>query len=577
MNNAALQNNFLVAVTFLLCLAATYGGIADGAILIRNIIQADSASAFLVCRDWGISSKYVEGWVLGQISFLFPNFMLVCPTLYLSGSVSFTIMFYLAVCALMLAGGWALLAKLIFGATAARFAVLAIALHLILWAHGGENIFGYVIGTTSHRNGTWFSLPWLLWLTLKIVFTAAPAKAKTKPKKDLWQRGGYHALLTILLGLLIASDLIIVIWFVAPTVFMILMARLFAPKYSRCAPHLLAILFFAYIISVAIKAWIPYGTLGTAAYAGRFDRIDIIKNEFLSIADFLQVNPILSIVWLGFILTLVVLVVYFLRNRKKINFTEILPIFWIIAAMGGFSVINTVLAHSFVNVLESHALALRWRYKWTALYLPLFIGWVFVLPLLADVFSMRKKCAQHLLKITAGFAVILSGLSIPKIYALSEPERLAFFNTPFFSCMQQVQQKHDLSAGISDIRLNHPMAAGFMENNINIKEMSHGYFYLKHQGKNLVLFDNHLQNFNYGKTGFDFVVVNGRNGKSIDSIWDKQCRYKPKEYCPGYNGSHLAVFAEHVLQAVGQPVAVETCDELEVWVYDTPIYPHNQR
>ena len=197
----------LVAVVVLVfSVLAVYSAIGD-----YLYAGSDPLSALLATRDFFAQDNSYTGWSQAVAPFLFPDYLIFWLG-YLIDAGSFTYWFYMISIVVVATVGWILLADKIFNRaiTARVFTLLAVALHCLVMAYDGDGALSVALFSPFHHNGAWAIFPYLLRLFVDI---------SESPKPD-WRL----ALFAILLGLMLFSDMLIIVWFVAPTAAILLFA-----------------------------------------------------------------------------------------------------------------------------------------------------------------------------------------------------------------------------------------------------------------------------------------------------------------------------------------------------------------
>ena len=193
------------------------GGIADGALDFRLIFDIDTLRPRVFFRELFEEGRSVDGLRQSRAPYFFPDYAFQWVMFALGANL--TVALYLfSLAQVALTAGW-----LDFGLRLScsekspfrRAAVLLLhALAFLVLARGNADAL-YTHMTGHFHYGAWSALPWLLWLSFRVLCS----DARRRGKSGRFIPSGPAAALVAFLSVSVASDLLIVPWFAAPAAF----------------------------------------------------------------------------------------------------------------------------------------------------------------------------------------------------------------------------------------------------------------------------------------------------------------------------------------------------------------------
>ena len=539
---------------------------------------SDPLSGLLVMRDFLLGQ--VKGWSLGVAPMLFPDYFLFWIG-YLMDASLFAHRFYIILLVIIATVGWILLADKIFNCaiTARVFTLLAVALHCLVMAYGGDGALSTALFSPRHHNGAWAIFPYLLRLFVDI---------SESPKPD-WRL----ALFAILLGLMLFSDMLIVVWFVAPAAAILLFAFFAAPARFRCWKHLLAALFVAYIIRhLIIAVWPATISPNTERFTSFNPEVSLTTaSQLLStLGDFALLYPFLFVCWLVFfVLSGVVLapeirtlltsggrVAKKTRNRRDMDNATVIAMFFALSALAAPAAAIATGTNAFVG----GDITGRMRYMHPTMYLPLFFGWVCLSSLLFRRFPVLQLAKQRTVMKATAMSVLLVGFgALPKMIDLAKEPPLGIFDAPFFACLQETAQRRKLRAGVASFLSDHIIAAASIDKELGIERMARiGNLRRLGLGERGSLYvSQDTTNRYYEQGDFDFAVVNAHQGTVHLSLWPNEnsvCADEGRLSCIEPAAYGFIIDGQAVEGEFGKPAEIVDCGPAALYLYDKPFNLH---
>ena len=571
----ALSKWFLLvaAVVLVFSVIAVYSAIGD-----YPYAGSDPLSALLATRDFFAQDNYYTGWSQAVAPFLFPDYLIFWLG-YLIDAGTFTYWFYMTSIVVVATVGWMLLADKIFNRaiTARVFTLLAVALHCLVMAYDGEGALSVALFSPFHHNGAWAIFPYLLRLFVDI---------SESPKPD-WRL----ALFALLLGLMLFSDMLIIVWFVAPAAAILLFAFFAAPARFRCWKHLLAALFVAYIIRhLFIAVWPATISPNTERFTSFNPEVSLTTaSQLLStLGEFALFYPFLFVCWLVFfVLSGVVLAPEIrallasggrrakkIRNRRDMDNATVIAVFFALSALAAPAA--AIATGSVVFAGAGENIAGRMRYLHPTMYLPLFFGWVCLSSLLFRRFPVLQIAKQRTVMKATAMSVLLVGFgALPKMIDLAKEPRLGMFDAPFFACLQETAQRRKLRAGVASFLSDHIIAVASIDKGLGIERMARiGNLRRLGLGERGSLYvSQDTTNRYYEQGDFDFAVVNAHQGTVHLSLWPNEnsvCADEGRLSCIEPAAYGFIIDGQAVEDEFGKPAEIVDCGPAALYLYDKP-------
>ena len=561
----------VAAVVLVFSVLAVYSAIG-------NYLYAgsDTLAALLAARDFFAQDNSYTGWRLSVAPLIFPDYLIFWLG-YLIDAGTFTYWFYMISIVVVATVGWLLLADKIFNRaiTARVFTLLVVALHCLVMAYDGDGALRVALFSPFHHNGAWAIFPYLLRLFVDI---------SESPKPD-WRL----ALFAILLGLMLFSDMVIIVWFVAPAVAILLFAFFVAPARFRCWKHLLAALFVAYIIRhLFIAVWPTAFSPNTERFTSFNPEVSLTTaSQLLStLGDFALLYPFLFVCWLAFFVLSGVVLAPEIRallasggrkakkthNRRDMDNATVIAMFFVLSALAAPAAAIATGTNAFVG----GDIAGRVRYLHPTMYLPLFFGWVCLSSLLFRRFPVLQLAKQRTVMKATAMSVLLVGFgALPKMIDWAKEPRLGIFDPPFFACLQETAQRRKLRAGVASFIFDSPVATASIDKGLGIERMARiGNLRRLGLGERGSLYvSQDTTNRYYAQGDFDFAVVNAHQGSVYLSPWpkkDSSCADAGRLSCIEPAAYGFIIDGQAVEDEFGKPAEIVDCGRAALYIYDKP-------
>ena len=200
----------LGVLTLILAWLAALGGFSDGTADFRTLFHIDSAYPRLQFHAF-FGGADESAWVsTGPAPYFVPDMLMTYGLAALGVSYAASLYLISLLQAALSAAGWILVCDFLFGKSPSRrAAVLALhSLPFLIVGWRGADIFHILLQAVYHY-GAWAAVPWLLWLSLRVLEPG-------EKRRDAPLPAGLSAWLFALLSVMVASDLFVGVWFVAP-------------------------------------------------------------------------------------------------------------------------------------------------------------------------------------------------------------------------------------------------------------------------------------------------------------------------------------------------------------------------
>ena len=537
-------------------LAALGGSLADGPVDARYFFQGDTFIPYGVFRDLFLDDGYsASGWLYGSAPYYFLDFAFQWALFALGLEPPLALWLFPLLQVAFAAAGWILVCDFLFGKSPVRRTAVLL-LHAATFLHLAwfENGLFMLQMTGTWRYGTWACVPWLLWLALRAL-NAPPGK--TAPPANF-------AALAAAVAVVVASDLVIAPWLLAPAAAL----SLFFVRPQVAGIFILA-LGAGTVTGRALAAAAPVEHHEGLALS--FDSDRIVRNLRLlhfylgRIVDF---NPMEFLLLPIFAAALVWRAVgEFIPGGKtgRKDRGEFRPIRFVLALLP-LSAACTVAAVGVNGLSPVHNLhpVQDVRYALPIVYFPLFIGWA-LLPFPAPALPAKKAVFA-----ASAAACLLALPQAAKIdFAAMDP-----FETPFQKCFAENAKRRGWSGVIAPTFYALPMFvnpdAG-IENYINSYVSSDGA-----SGERAFVANNFIANWRRMSGEFQVVAVSAHQGRLFVRppirgeggcpTTDPACvrtHTAPGGGIPFYDGAVRAAF--------GDPAEIVECAGVGLYHYDPPL------
>ncbi len=569
-----------LAAAFLAALYAVAGGTTN--LHLTIFANHDQIITWLMYRGAFVEGAYpLEGFRTGVASFLLPDriglfalFSLGVPPV--AANVLLPLIF-----AAVSIGGWIAVCAHLFGNSPVRFAfvILAHALPFLLIAAGPNDIHALALIVVSHY-GTWVCVPWLIFLAMRTLEGSKhPARAA--------------GALAILLALVVASDLVIVPWFVGPIALMLGLfalnhlgegAKRFGPAAHVSKPRLL-------MAAAALACGLPAGILLAKALpfvpnrnAGSFLSVDLqgligtLAVFGGELAAIVLRNPVSAVLWTLFAAIAAwrmwaVLIVQRQDSHAAARgilgvpagaAQAVLVLYFPVAAL--LSVAAVVLTGNVGTAWGRDNLVHQLRYVIPLFSIPLFVGWS-LLPW--ENGRLQKWAGRLSLAAAACIAMLASGMILASKFPLS---KINIYSAPFHECFATAARRLGWKGGIGSSSYSSLIAnpAAGIERYVPV-----GVLRSQQEGESGLYLDWNIENRHWFDGDFQYVVVNGYDGRLVaETPLDENSHTCPlsdfSECLPAWHAA--LILDERAAQgAFGPPQEIVECYGLGFYHYDPPI------
>ena len=556
-------------LTLVLAWLAMLGGFADGTTGMRAIFHVDAPVARVQFRELFLRE---DGWTTtGGAPYYFPDLLIQYALAALGAGLAVAIYLVSLLHAALSAAGWILVCDFLFGKSPARrLAVLLLhSLPLLIVAWRGADLFLVQLLPIFHY-GAWAALPWLLWLSLRVL---EPVGRKQSGRFPV----GFSACLFVLLALVVASDFFIAPWFVAPAGAVVVLLAWAGKMERRRAVRFVVLLAAGFVFGVAIKGLPALVGLenwkATRDFSAEksFRALGLLFRHLWNAATR---NPAEAAVWLVFVAAMswraAAVFDSSLRRRtpKALEVPDgfkhsLAALFPPAAALSTLAVaVAAGLAPDYFGYMSPDApdgvtVGAELRYFLPALFFPLFVGWALLPGIRFGAWVLLAAAA------------LTAALSVPKA-ARIDFAALNPFGTPFYQCFAENAQRLNWRSGIGALSFSTMLTevpGAEME-----RMMAVGTFRRPNPGQSFIVSDI---SFNLNLSGeYQFAVVNGHNGRVFESpplAGDTGCAADAPEACWHPVANNFVLDDASVRAAFGAPREEIDCAGVGLFHYDPPL------
>ena len=547
---------------------AMLGGTAEGGVNINRVFDFDTVRPWLTFRDAFLTDALpVYGWRLGTAPNYIPDMALSWAIFAAGAGPVAGIWLYTLAQPLLAAGGWILVCDRLFGKSPARrtAVLLAHALCLLMLAWDPPGVF--MIWTLSvYHSGTWALIPWVLWLLL----IAMGDDASKKRALNVPALGGLFALLC----LSVASDLLLLPWFVAPALAVLLcllaLGRMRAGEFGAFAAVLIASVPLGRALHSAIgfevhrdagRVWnvklgalldIPSGfARWFANLAGDYPLAALVLAPFVVLAAWRGIGA-LRPSWTP------VRIFAEPKSRASLFMALFVP-----ASMAATICAVYINGGGFPDTSDPDSKDVVYTqyhsYILPFVFFPLFVGWA-LFPWRAELFRVRP--------------VVLALGAVVFVFAAAAPKALAVrfaalnpFNAPFYQCFEEAAGRLNWTGGAASFPLIEMMANERLdvERIIPVGALRRG------PGRSRMYLDWVGINRHYFSGEFQFVYVSAFKGRVFKvPPRGEEDRGEPVPDRPESMHAFALTDAD-VRGAFGDPAEIVECEGAALYHYDPPL------
>ena len=566
---------------------AALGALAAGDLELRDVFEFDTLRPWLMYADMTGDQFPVTGWRQGVTYFWVPDVAILLPLFATGLDFRAVMLLFPLIQVALCAAGWILVCDFLFGKSPARRAAVLLlhALTFLVLAWRGADIFYFQMNVVYHY-GTWATVPWLLWLSLRVL--------RERPRRASRPDAIAAAALVILLALSTASDLLIVIWFIVPAgaAAAVMTARGKLP--AREAAWFLGMLAAGYVAGKFLADLQPFPpNRNTEAFtsfnpAKTMTALGNMLDNFILVA---RRNTLETLLWLAFAgagawrgLTVM------FGGGRRAGRSRLELAFGVPEGRGHCLVALFVPAAALAPLLAVAATGnffapqeLFWRlgqnrYFASLYFIALFVGWA-LLPW-GGVGGIGEKLRGLAgFKLTPSAAGVWAGAALVVLFsapraAETDADHLDPFNTPFQQCFAENAKRLNWKGGIATAPLALHLRA---DPNAEIERMLlvvNWSAFARNPGESALLVDWLQINRRWFSGDFQFVAVNdfkGRVYRDPPGRGHSGCAHAERRECGSATDEGFFLGEEAVRAALGEPAEVVECDGIGFLHYDPPL------
>ena len=529
---------------------AALGGVSDGTMDLRHVFNNDTLWGYGIFRDMFLDDGYpVSGWRVGNAPFYFPDMALLWPLFALFGPVAGMYLFSLLQ-VFLAAIGWILICDRMFGKNPLRrcavFLLQAATFLLFAWRESG--LFMLQITGTWHY-GAWACLPWLLWISMRMLSTPAPVNI---------------AALVLAVAFVVPSDLVLAPWFVGPAA----AAAAFSARPKN------AVIFAAALAAGMALGWALYKLNFTGSPAVNYmevSRLDPAQfgrslQSFLnSLSRMAKIDPLEILLLPAFAAAVLWRAAgewsaWKRKGERGRDFhARRFVLFFVPLSMAGAATGGVVNGMGDLNYL--HPIQ-DLRYVLPVVLFPLFAGWA----LLA---FPKMKFPPHRAALAACACAI--ALALPKA-ARMDFTALDPFATPFQKCFAEHAQKRGWTGAVLSAFFYLPV---FSNPDAELKNYVKSWApFGKPAGENQYMYSPQLTNWHRARGPFQVVVANFHQGllhTRPPRAQDAGCPVSEPSCINEHGSAGLPLHDRVIRAAFGDPAEIVECAGVGLYHYDPPL------
>ena len=561
----------LGVLTLVLAWLAMLGGFADGTMDPRLMFNVDTASPRVHFRELFLREDGEGRASTGTAPYYFPDLLIQYALAALGASFAAAIFLTPLLQAALSAVGWILVCDFLFGKSPARrFAVLLLhSLPFLTVAWRGADIFHAQLPPIFHY-GAWAALPWLLWLSLRILESGGKKQGAPLPV-------GSSAWLFVLLALVAASDFFIAPWFVAPMGAVAVLLAWTGKMARRRAAKFAALLAAGFVLGVAIKGLPALVGLENWRAPSEFSAEKSLR-AFGALArhhwNAATRNPAEAVIWTVFTAAMAwrTAAVFDSSLRRKtpppLEVSEGLR-HSAAAMFPSAAMLSTLAVAVAAGLAPEHfgymnpgapsvvTVGAELRYFMPVVFFPLFVGWA-LLP------GIRFGAGGLL-----AAAVLAAAFAAPKA-ARIDIAALNPFGTPFYQCFAENARRLNWRSGIGALSFS-TMFTEVPGAEVE-RMMAVGTFRRPERGQSFMVVD---VVFNLNLSGeYQFAAVNGHNGRVFGNpplAGETGCAADAPDACWHPVTGNFILDDASVRAAFGEPQEEINCAGVGLFHYDPPL------
>lgn len=424
---------FLAIFAFAVSIAAVYGALINGNLFPHGLLfNSDFASTFLMWQDVRTGIFSYADWNFQQVStpYLFTDFPVIWALFWLTGgSLAAGIHFFGVLMIFLNTLAWVLVSDCIFEKSPLRRAVafLLFALGGVVLAYGADDLLGDSFFPIAHFS-TWVVAGFGVLLFLSAIRS---------------RRAVFSISLFILCLAGVASDPVLIVWFIAPAVAAGFLWAVLFRIVSPVFPSVAAVAGF--LCSPLLRGHFIETGKTTLQFSG-FGNPEHIAAAFKDMgtwgAETAERHPLLATIWVLFFSLVVIEIFRGFRSVRSGKNTEPKRMFVLLFLLfaSAASVVAAILSGNFFIEISSGTV-LSGRYFLPARIVPLFIGWAFLSTVVRTAPSARTLAVA---------AVVLMAVCAPHVLSLKgRGDALTNYYPPLAQCFDDGARKFGLKKGIA--------------------------------------------------------------------------------------------------------------------------------
>ena len=536
---------------------AFLGAVSNGHLNWNALLETDTLQPYRLFQ--GLKEGLpLSGWLTPGAWMWFPDYAILWPLFALGAGPSAGALLFPLLLAVFSSVGWILVCDFVFGRSPTRRAVVLVlhALPLLVVAWRGLDVFFHQM-VPVYRGGLWATMPWTLWLSLR----ALEAEGRWRVFR--------LAALAAAAALLVACDLIAIVWVAAPAAASAVALAVVGKLSWRGA------LWFVVALAAAVLAGRFLNASGENLTGRNFAlAAEVWRVMRLLLAKLAARNPLETIVWAAFAALAAVRVFTAIfpgeKRRGQPGFwrTEqsrrhLFAVFFVAAGML-LPVLATLSQTAFGERLDPGKFhTSSYRYFLPLFYFALFSGWA-LLPW-QNFGGIFRRAPRRALAVAAAAVVALAA---PRAAAI-RAEGLDMFASPFHQCFAENARRLGWSGGIANWWAMPSLAAN-PSAGVERTIWARGVRGEKESG--LTVF--RLEHSSRLSGEYQFVGVNvfkGRVFLTTPAGGEPGCPLERIDECV-WRGHYDDVLDESVVRAeFGPPAEIVECEGYGFYHYDPPL------
>ena len=535
---------------------AALGGAADGSVDLRDIFDTDTLRSYAIFRDlFGGEGYPALGWWHSYSVYYFPDHAFIWTLLALGADMPTAYYVFPLMQVGFAAAGWILACDFLFGKSPIRRVVVLLmhAASFLILAWDQSQIFIPQMLSAWHY-GTWACVPWLLWLSLRMLDSPRPESGKV-------------AALVFAMAVVAGSNMLSVLWFAIPAA----LAASLTTRLKKSAVFI-AVLAVGIALGLAVDrsiSWEHTGPLfnraiqvSVVSWEARLKVISVLGRLASEIAahDTLEFLVILAFV-AALCAKFAGKIKEILPNKREDFRPRLFVLLLIPISMGGC--LAAQINHGEITDKYYGHSILAMRYMLPLFFFPLLAGWA-----LLEWKTPRWRIRPSVVAAAACAAGI--AIAAPKLaridFAAMDP-----FATPFQKCFAENARRLEWTSGIIPLHFELQM---FANPEAGIENYTRPWTVWLQGQSHLVHYVGH-SNLRRGGKEVQFVTLNVHNDRFFARPprggGDKGCAINDFRSCTAWEGENVILSGKVAKGAFGEPAEIVECAGLALYHYDPPL------